>query len=62
MKQFVKMQSLKNGLQFNVSEGSVSQLTQLSPACFDLATAEGGGNKITPILLFFWIQSCYLLT
>ena len=56
------MQSLKNGLQFNVSEGSVSQLTQLSPACFDLATAEGGGNKITPILLFFWIQSCYLLT
>ena len=52
MKQFVKMQFLKNGLQFNVSEGSVSQLTQLSPAYFDLATADGGGNKITPILLF----------
>ena len=46
------MQSLKNGLQFNVSEGSVSQLTQLSPAYFDLATADGGRNKITPILLF----------
>ena len=50
------MQCLKSGLQFNVSEGSVSTNNHIRTNLFDLAIAFGGWE-----LNCSWIENCYLL-
>ena len=50
------MQCLKSGLQFNVSEGSVSTNNHIHTNLFDLAIAFGGWE-----LNCSWIENCYLL-
>ena len=55
-----KLQCLKNSLQFNISNGSISPVNPIPSNVFWPRKCWRGGDEITPII-YFWTENCYWL-